>query len=169
MLTGKVHVFSDSRPRDVGFDRCFKNSGEESSICYDQKQIARTETTLQFRQLTLNGTFFLVDTSVQLLQKVKAFMSETGHEPESFRDTIIFASMFSDITNWASQKVQAVYDLLQVNGTKLALRMIGEHIICKHGCSGVRTFYSLYVLMRRKKGGGVGTHFKLSLTIISCS
>ena len=35
-----------------------------------------------------------------MLQKLKAFMSETGHEPESYLDRIIFAGMFTDITNW---------------------------------------------------------------------
>ena len=30
-------------------------------------------------------------------------MSETGREPESFPDRIIFASMLNDITNWKSR------------------------------------------------------------------
>ena len=46
------------------------------------------------------------DTFVHKLQKLTAFMSETGHQPESFLDRIIFASMFDDVTNWESRKVQ---------------------------------------------------------------
>ena len=34
-------------------------------------------------------------------------MSETGHEPESFPDRIIFASMFNDKINWENPVVQA--------------------------------------------------------------
>ena len=48
----------------------------------------------------------LCDTLVQVLHKLQAFMSER-HELESFPDRIIFASMFNDITNWESQKVQS--------------------------------------------------------------
>ena len=48
----------------------------------------------------------LGDTSVQLLHKLKVFMLETGHEPESFPDRIIVASMFNDVTNWESPQVQ---------------------------------------------------------------
>ena len=43
------------------------------------------------------------DTSVQILQKFKALMSETGREGVG----IIFASMLRDITNWESRQVQA--------------------------------------------------------------
>ena len=45
------------------------------------------------------------DTSVQILQKLQGFMSETGHAPESFPDRIILASMFNDLTDKASQRV----------------------------------------------------------------
>ena len=48
----------------------------------------------------------LADTSVQILQKHNAFMAETGHEHASFSDRTIFASMFHDITNCTSRKVQ---------------------------------------------------------------
>ena len=41
-------------------------------------------------------TTLLGDTSVQ---KLRAFRSETGHDPESFPDRITFAIMFSEITN----------------------------------------------------------------------
>ena len=47
------------------------------------------------------------DTSVQILQKPKAFMSETRHERDSFPERIILASMFFDITSWESPQVQA--------------------------------------------------------------
>ena len=42
------------------------------------------------------------DTKVQIYN---SFM-ETGHEPESFPDRIIFASMFNDMTDYGSKKVQ---------------------------------------------------------------
>ena len=42
------------------------------------------------------------DTPVQIQQKRKAFMSETGQEPDRFLDRIIFASTFNDITIWDS-------------------------------------------------------------------
>ena len=41
----------------------------------------------------------LGDSSVQQLQKLQLFMSETGQAPWSFPDRIIFASMFNN-TNW---------------------------------------------------------------------
>ena len=56
-------------------------------------------------QLTSNGTC-LSDTSVQVLQMIKECMWETGHAPKSVPVRIIFASIFHDITNWESQKVQ---------------------------------------------------------------
>ena len=37
---------------------------------------------------------------------LKAFMSDTWHEPENIPNRIIFASMFNDITNWERRKVQ---------------------------------------------------------------
>ena len=48
----------------------------------------------------------LGDTSGRLWQKLQAFMSETGHETESFSDRIIFASIFNDMTNWETRKAQ---------------------------------------------------------------
>ena len=42
----------------------------------------------------------LGDMSGQIQQKLQGFMSEAGHEPESFPDRIIFASMLNNITNW---------------------------------------------------------------------
>ena len=45
------------------------------------------------------------DTSVQIL---KAFMSGTRHAPENFPDRITFASVFTDITLWNAQQVQAL-------------------------------------------------------------
>ena len=47
------------------------------------------------------------DTSVQILQKLKTFMSETRHEHELFSDRIIFASMFNDISSWENQGMQS--------------------------------------------------------------
>ena len=67
--------------------------------------IVRRETALQVSRLTLNVTC-PDDTSLQIIQKLNAFMSETGQQPESFRDRIIFASMFNDNTCWESPKVQ---------------------------------------------------------------
>ena len=40
----------------------------------------------------------LGETSVQILRRLQVFMSETGHTPQSFPDSIIFASMFNDIS-----------------------------------------------------------------------
>ena len=49
---------------------------------------------------------FLGDTSVQILQKLKVFMLETGHDPGSFQTGLFCESMFDDITNWESPNVQ---------------------------------------------------------------
>ena len=48
----------------------------------------------------------LGDTTVQILQKLRVFKSETRHDPENFLDRIIFASMLNEITKWESRKVQ---------------------------------------------------------------
>ena len=60
--------------------------------------IAKTETTLQVSKLTLRHAC-LGGTSVQILHILQVFMSEAGHEPESFPDRIFFASMFNDISD----------------------------------------------------------------------
>ena len=58
----------------------------------------KTETTLQVRRLTLNGT------SVPILHKLQGFMLQTAHALVRVPDRLIFASMCNDITDWESQK-----------------------------------------------------------------
>ena len=45
-------------------------------------------------------------TSVQILHKLQESMSQTGHAPDNFADKIIFSSMFKDIIDYGSKKVQ---------------------------------------------------------------
>ena len=71
----------------------------KSDICKNRDNTAG-------RSIDIQWHVCLGDTSVQLLHELQEFMSETGQAPESLPDRIIFASMFIDITNWESQKVQ---------------------------------------------------------------
>ena len=48
----------------------------------------------------------LGDTSLQILQKLKNSRRRLGTHRRDFQDRIIFASMYNDITNVESQKVQ---------------------------------------------------------------
>ena len=102
MLTVNAHVFSDSvflhGSRCVGSNQCFFKHAEKkvvevmkSNSCKNSNDIARQSTDI--------GHVCLGDTSVQILQKLGAFMTENRHEPESFPDRIIFASMFNYIAD----------------------------------------------------------------------
>ena len=58
--------------------------------------------TLQVSEINIEWHVCLGDTSVQIYQKLKAFMTETGHEPKSFPDRIMF---INDVTNSERPKV----------------------------------------------------------------
>ena len=82
----------------------------------------------------------LGDTSLQMLQKLKAFMSEARHEPENIPNRIIFANMFNDITGWERPKVQAKY-LVQAKYVAFLLQysdllLIGDPVVQDEKRSG---------------------------------
>ena len=106
-------------------------------------------------------------------------MSETVHEPETFPDRIIFASMFNNITNWESRKVQSGHlrrkiqtwllvflwsttrtDLVKKCISRLALGMMSEFIFSKHPVFKCSNILQTGVLMKGKRGGGAGPHLK---------
>ena len=64
----------------------------KSNSCKNRKDIAG-------QSIDIEWHVCLGDTSVQILQQLKAFMLETGHEKDSFSDWNIFASMVDDIAN----------------------------------------------------------------------
>ena len=109
MLTAQVHVFCHS----VFFTgpghwiqsvlQTFWRRRQKKSW---KLTIARTGNTYAGLSVDIGWHACPGDTSVQMLRRPQEFMSETGHEPESLPDKIIFASMLNDITNWESQKVQ---------------------------------------------------------------
>ena len=49
------------------------------------------------------------DTSLQILHKLRTSLPENGCEPASFPDRIIFTSMFNDVTDYGSRKVQGKF------------------------------------------------------------
>ena len=78
---GFLHWF-----RCIGFKHCFQHLGKEGRRCCEEWHVC------------------LCETSVQILQKLKAFMSENGHEPESGPDSFITARIFHEIINWESSE-----------------------------------------------------------------
>ena len=107
MLTAQVHAFFKVSllhwTRCIGFKQCFWYSEKYAeTVMKSNTVIVRTETTLLSPSVDIEW-----HASVQILQKLKAFMSGTEQQPESSRDRIVFASMFDDITSWESPKVQA--------------------------------------------------------------
>ena len=61
---------------------------------------------MEGQSLDIGWHLFPGDNSAQILQKLKVFMLETGHEPDSCPDRINLAGMFNNIANWESPKVQ---------------------------------------------------------------
>ena len=74
----------------------FSAQAQVKEIGNSKQKQSKTKTTLQISRLTLTGMCARVTHSVHLLHKLQEFMLETGHEPESFPDSIIFVSMLNN-------------------------------------------------------------------------
>ena len=81
------------------FEKKKTGAAMKSNSCKNRNDIAG-------HSIDLEWHVCLGDTSVHILRKLQEFISETGHEPNSFLAKIIFASMFNEITRWDSLKVQ---------------------------------------------------------------
>ena len=105
----KLHVFSDSvfcigpgALDEKSASDMWKKEAEDAT----NSNSCKTENDIAGQQIDIGWDVCIGDTSVQILQHLKAFMTKTGNEHDSFLDKIIFASMFNDCTNWESPKVQ---------------------------------------------------------------
>ena len=109
MLTAKAHVFSDTVSRR-GLGVLHPSSASKLANRW-QKQSCNSDN-CKNRNDTVGQSIDIEwhvcpgGTSVHILHKLQGFMLEIGHAHESFSERIIFASMFNEITNWESRKVQ---------------------------------------------------------------
>ena len=100
MLTAKVHIFSDSVFFTGSGALGLTGARMKSGNCTNRNDIAGPS-------IETGWHVCLGDTTVQILQRIKSFISENGHEPFNFLDGLIFVSMFHDITNWKCVEEQA--------------------------------------------------------------
>ena len=110
MLTDKVRDFSDSVfLSGPGALEAFSASTVWKKKAEDvmRRESCKNRRDTAGQSIDIEWHVCLGDTSVHMLQKLQVLMSGTGHEPESFPERIVFARMFTDITNWESSKVQA--------------------------------------------------------------
>ena len=100
MLTAKVHIFSDSVFFTGSGALGLTGARMKSGNCTNRNDIAGPS-------IETGWHVCLGDTTVQILQRIKSFMSENGHEPFNFLDGLVFVSMFNDISNWKCLEEQA--------------------------------------------------------------
>ena len=100
MLTAKVHIFSESVFFTGSGALGLTSARMKSGNCTNRNDIAGPS-------IETGWHVCLGDTIVQILQRIKSFISENGHEPDNFLDRLVFVSMFNDISNWKCLEEQA--------------------------------------------------------------
>ena len=93
-------------PRAFDSVSAFKIFGTERQKQPRRGTVAKYRNHIAGQSIDIEWRLCFGDTSVQTVHMLQEFMSEAGRAAQSFPDRITSASMFNDITNWASQKVQ---------------------------------------------------------------
>ena len=127
MLAARVHVLSDSvfctGPCALDASSASESWRKEEAVLV-KVLTARTATTVHVSQLSC--TCALATHQCKTLQKRKAFMSETGRDPETVLDRIIFAIIFNDITCFASSGERSSYLCSKIRGWLLVFLWSGN-------------------------------------------
>ena len=109
MLSTTVRVFSDSvfctAPSELDPIGACKSVQKKAEAGMKSGSLKKNRNAIAGKSIDIEWHVFPSETSVQTVQKLRAFMSGTWRGPEIFLDRIIFASMFNDITDWESRKV----------------------------------------------------------------
>ena len=107
MLTAEVHVFSDSgfcTSRGVLDPTSASGYGEKTTENVMKSHNCTNRNDIASQSVDVDWHVCLGDMSVQVLQRLQVFTSETEHEPGSFPDRVLSARTFKYITYRKCQK-----------------------------------------------------------------